>query len=110
MLLIDKQVYNRNAPRFSREANVDILPIAKWFGEDTFTYIRVFGSISSPHVFPYYVLDKLMAREIAYQTSAEGGLSKGLKEHKRPFGLHFRCNVVCLHYMILDMHSKKQRL
>lgn len=32
MLPIHKQVYNRNASRFSREAEVDILPVAKWFG------------------------------------------------------------------------------
>jgi len=40
--------------------------VTRWFKEETFTYIRVFGSITSPHILPYYVPDKLMAREIAY--------------------------------------------
>lgn len=80
MLAIHKKVYNRNTPIFSREAKVDILHIAKWFGEETFTYIRVFESTASPHLLRYYVLDKLMAKEIAYKTTRDGGLSKVLKE------------------------------
>lgn len=80
MLPIHKQVYKRNSPRFSREATVDIPAIARWFVEETFTYIIVFGSISSPHVVPYYISDKVMDREITYQIIGVGGLSKGLKE------------------------------
>jgi len=56
--------------------------VARWFGEETFTYIRVFWSVASPHVLPYYVPGKLMAREIAYKTASEGGPNKGLKEQK----------------------------
>jgi len=48
-----------------------------------FTYVRVFGSSDSPHVLPLYVLDKLLAQEIAYQTRGEGGLNKDLKEKKK---------------------------
>jgi len=79
-LPIHKRLYSRDAPRFSQEAEVDILPVARWFGEEKFTYIRVFGSITSPHVLPYYVPEKFMAREISYQTTSEGGMSKTLKE------------------------------
>lgn len=32
ILPINKQVYNRTAPRFSKEVAVDILPVARWFG------------------------------------------------------------------------------
>lgn len=80
MVPIHKQFYNTTAPRFSKEVEVDILHVARWFGEEKFTYIRVFGSIASPYVLPYYVFDKLMAREIAYWIAGEGGLNKGLKE------------------------------
>lgn len=72
-------MYKRTTPRFSKKAEVDFLPIARWFGEEKFTYIRLFGSTSSPYVLPYYVLDKLIAREITYQIVGEGGLNKGLK-------------------------------
>ena len=75
MLLIHKAVFDRTTPRFSKEAEVDILSVARWFREDTFTYIRVLGSIASMHVLPYYVPNKLLAREIAYQTGGEGGLT-----------------------------------
>lgn len=80
MLPIHKRLYNRDAPRLSQEAEVDILLVARWFKEETFTYIRVFGSITSPHVLTYYVPDKLIAREIAYQIARERGMSKTLEE------------------------------
>ena len=80
MLPIHKAVFYRIAHSFSKEAEVDIFPVARWFGEDTFTYIRVFWSISSLHVLPSYAPYKLLAREIAYQIAGEGGLTRGLKE------------------------------
>ena len=43
----------------------------------------VFGSFSSPHVLTLYVPDKLIAREISYQTCGERGLTKDLKEKKK---------------------------
>lgn len=75
------------------------MPVARWFGEETFTYIREFGRIASQHVIPYYVSDKLMAREIAYQTTGEGGLRKGLKEQKKAIWHTFplQCGVFALH-------------
>jgi len=76
-------LYDKDAPRCSLEAEVNILPVARWFGEELFTYVRVFGSSASPHVLPLYVPDKLLAREIAYQTCGEGGLTNDLKEKKR---------------------------
>ena len=52
MLRIHKRLYNRDVPKFSKEVEVDILPLARWFGEETFTYIRVLGIITSTHVLP----------------------------------------------------------
>lgn len=83
MLPIYKMLYNRDAPIFSPEAEVDILSMARWFGEELFAYIRVFGSIASTHVLPFYVPAKLMARDIAYHTCNVRGLSKVLKNSKK---------------------------
>ena len=59
----------------------------------------MFGSIASPHVLPFYVPDKLMAREIAYQTCSEGGMSKILKDSKKAIWLQFpvTCGAFALH-------------
>jgi len=64
-----------------------------------FTYIRVVRSIYSLHVLPYYVPDKLLAREIAYQITGEGGLTKGLKEQKKSIWPAFplQCGSFALH-------------
>ena len=66
MLPLHIMLYSRDAPRFSPEAEVDIIPVTRWFGEEIFTYIRLFGSIASPHVLPLYVPNNLLAHEIAY--------------------------------------------
>lgn len=99
MLPIYKWLYNRDAPKFSQEVEVDILPMAKWFREETFTYIRVFGSITSPHMLPYYVPDKLMAKEISHQIASRGGMIYTLKESKKAFwpALPVQCEAFSLH-------------
>jgi len=56
-----RMLYDKEPPRCSPEAEVDILPITGWFGEELFTYVRVFGSTASPHVLPLYIPDKLLA-------------------------------------------------
>ena len=100
-------LYDKDAPTFSPKAEVDILPVARWFGEELFTYVRVFGSFSSPHVLPLYVPDKLMAREIAYQTCGEGGLTKDLKENKKAIWPQFP--VACGAFSLFDVgHAFKE--
>lgn len=99
MLPIHNRLYNWDAPRFSLEAKVGILPVAEGFGEETFTYIRVFDNITSPHVLPYYVPDELIAIEIAYQISSVGGMSKRLKDSKKAIWPTFpvQCGEFSLH-------------
>ena len=102
-----KMLYNKDAPRFSSEAEVDIPPIARWFGEDFFTYVRVFGSSASPHVLPLYVPDKLIAREIAYQICGEGGLTEELKDKKKAIWPQFP--VACGTFSLFDVgHAFKE--
>ena len=68
ILPLYRMLYDKDPPRCSPEAQIDIIPIARWFEEELFTYVRVFGSTVPPHVLPLYIPDKLLAREIAYQT------------------------------------------
>ena len=56
--------------------------IGRFFVEESFSYIRVFGSSASPHILPFYVHNKLMVREVAYQTVGNG-LTKSLKDSKK---------------------------
>jgi len=72
--------------------------VGSWFGEDKFTYVRIFGSLTKPHVLPLYVLDKLLAPELAYQTTVEG-TSMNLKDSKKHMWPIFplRCGIFTLH-------------
>ena len=62
MVHLFQAVFNEKAPRLSKEAQADFSSIGKWFGEELFTYVKVFRSLAQPHVLPLYVLDKLLAR------------------------------------------------
>lgn len=72
--------------------------VGSWFGEEKFTYIRLFGSLTKPHVLPLYVPDKLLAWELAYQITVEG-TSKTLRNSKKQAWPTFplRCGVFTLH-------------
>jgi len=82
VLPLHQIIFNKKAPRFSQEAATHLLTVGKYFIEEWFTYIRAFGITSDPHVLPLYVSDKLLAREIAYQTMGKG-LTKFLKDEKK---------------------------
>ena len=75
--------------------------MGRWFEEELFTYIRVFGSIASPHVLPLYVPNKIMAGEIAYQTYCVGGMSTELKDNKKAIWPQFP--VVCGAFTLFDL-------
>jgi len=64
MLPIYYATFNKPALRISEEAGIDLTTVGNWFGEEKFTYIRVYGSLARPHVLPLYVPDKLLAREL----------------------------------------------
>lgn len=89
---------NKPAPKISSLAEIDLTTIGRWFGEEKFTYVRIFGSHANPHVLPLYIPDKLLAREIAYQITSEG-VTQTLRNKKKqvwpPFPL--RCGVYALH-------------
>lgn len=82
MVPVHYSIFDRPIPRISYEASFDLPAVAHWFGEEHFTYIRVFGSKARPHVLPLYVPDKLLAREISYQIMSEG-VTQTLKEEKK---------------------------
>lgn len=71
MLPIYYSIFDKPIPKVSYQASFDLTAVGSWFGEERFTCVRVFGSQANPHVLPLYILDKLLAREIAYQITAE---------------------------------------
>lgn len=74
-----------------------LLLVGKYFVEEWYTYIKVFGSTLDPHVLALYVSDKLLAREIAHQTVGKG-LTKTLKDNKKSLWPSFpiRCGYFSL--------------
>jgi len=106
MLPIHYSIFNKPAPKISYQAGIDLTSIGRWFGEEKFTYIRIFGSQVEPHVLPLYIPDKLVVREIAYQIISEG-VTQTLKKNKKQLWPSFplRCGVYTLHDF---KHSEKE--
>jgi len=94
---LHKIIFNKKAPRFSQEAAVDLFTIGKYFIEEWFTYISVFGNTADPHVLPLYVSNKLLARYISYQTMGKG-LTKVLKDNKKSLWPSFP--VKCIYFSL----------
>jgi hypothetical protein len=40
--------------------------VANWFLYKYYSYIRVYGTTEAPHLFPYFILDHFLLREIVY--------------------------------------------
>ena len=98
MLPIHYSFFDKPAPKISYQAGVDLTFVGRWFGEEKFTYVRVFGSQAKPRVLPLYIPDKLLAMEVAYQITFEG-VTETLRNKKKqvwpPFPL--RCGFYALH-------------
>jgi hypothetical protein len=53
--------------RISSEARAGMKGIVDWYLGKYYTYVRVYGTTGAPHIFPYFVPDHLLMREISYQ-------------------------------------------
>ena len=82
ILPIYYSIFDKPTLRISLEAEKNLTAVGSWFGEEKFTYIRIFGSNTKPHVFPLYVPYKVLARELAYEIIVDG-TSKTLKNSKK---------------------------
>jgi len=53
MLPIHYAVFDKPASKISSPAEIDLTTIGRWFREEKFTYVRIFGSHAKPHVLPF---------------------------------------------------------
>jgi hypothetical protein len=58
-------------PRITEQAMHNLDQIGDWYIEETFSYIRVYGCNAPPHALPKFMPDRLVCREIAYQTTVQ---------------------------------------
>jgi len=98
--------FYKKSPRSLEEAKIDIFSLAIWFGEELFTYIRVFGSIKALHVLPYYV--RITYWQERFPTKHWGdGITKTLKEQNKSISPTFPLQ--CGAFMLHDFgHMKKE--
>jgi hypothetical protein len=65
-------IFNQHPHRLSQGVIEALKDIGDWYMGKHYTYIRVFGCAHAPHILPKYVPNKLLGRDIAYQTMEEG--------------------------------------
>jgi hypothetical protein len=71
-------IYGHLPPMISEKIMGNLGTLVDWFIEEKFSYIRVFGCYVPPHALPQFLPDRMVCREVAYQTVA-GGINKELK-------------------------------
>jgi hypothetical protein len=97
-------IYGHPPPRISEHIMGNLGTIADWYIEQNFSYIRVFDCFISPHALPKFLPDRLVCREVAYQTVA-GGIAKDLKVAQKKVWPTFPIQVGM--FTLLDFgHSK----
>ena len=97
-------IYGHPPPRISEHIMGNLGTIADWYNEHNFSYIRVFECFIYPRALPKLFPDRLVCREVAYQTMA-GGIAKDLKVAQKNVWPNFPIHVGM--FTLLDFgHSK----
>jgi hypothetical protein len=97
-------LYGHPPPRISNRIMGNLGKLADWFIEEKFSYIKVFGCSVPPHALPRFLPDRLVCREVAYQTVTRG-ISKELKAAQKKVWPTFPIQVGM--FSLLDFgHSK----
>jgi hypothetical protein len=84
VISVHKKIYVYSPPWISEQIVGNLKTIAYFFIEGNFSYIRVFKCSISPHALPKFLPDRLVCREVSYQTVI-GGIGKELKEAQKKF-------------------------
>jgi hypothetical protein len=79
---IHEAIYGHPPPRIYEQIMGNLGAIVDWYIEESISYIIVFGCYASPHVLPIFILDRLVCREVSYQT-VSAGITKELKAEKK---------------------------
>jgi hypothetical protein len=98
-------LYGCSPPRISDRIVANLGKITDWYIEEHFSYIRVFGCSVPPHALPNFLPDRLLCREVAYQT-VTGGIIKELKVPRRRCGQPSRFRLVHFHYNTSVIQSR----
>jgi hypothetical protein len=75
---IHEVLYGNPPPRISEQIIGNLGAIAYWYIEENFSYIRFFCCYASSRALPIFLPDRLVCREVAYQT-VSAGITKELK-------------------------------
>jgi hypothetical protein len=73
-------IFHEECPKLTGHARNLIICIGSCYIQEDLTYINIFGATTTPHLFPRYVLDRLVVGKIAYQTILQGFDASLLKE------------------------------
>jgi len=104
--IINFNIFRKECQRLSVATKNMISKFGHWYFEEKSTYIKVFKATGAPHLLPVHVLNRLILREIFYQSILQYYNASLVKDKKRaflPYGFHIGF------YMAKDTtHEKKK--
>jgi hypothetical protein len=87
-----KMFFGYDPPRISETVSKNLKPIADWFIEEIFSYIKIYGFSIPPHALPKFLPDRLVCREVAHQI-VKGGIGIELKAAQKKYWLIFPTHI-----------------
>jgi len=82
-----------------------IAKVGHWYLDEHSTYFKLFGATGAPHLLPAHVRDRLIVREICYQTILQGYNATLVKDKKWDL-IHYGFHVGF--YLIKDTAQAKK--
>jgi len=99
--------YFAKCPRFSKKTMRLIKNIGNYYLQEDYTYLRIYGVIASPHIFPKFVPNRLILSEISYQTILQGFNASLAKDARKitfiPYYIYLG------HYVLVECKERKTR-
>jgi hypothetical protein len=106
IIQIDFILFKKECPKVLVVAKKLISKVGHWYLDEHATYIRVFGATRAPHILPAHVPDRLVIREICYQTIFQGYNATLVKDKKQVF-IPYEFHVGF--YLVKDTTQAKQK-
>jgi hypothetical protein len=103
---LHKAIFGLHPHQISPRAIKALQKVGYWYMNKYYTYVRRHGATWLPHFFPKYVPNKLLAKEVTYQTVNKGVvayLSKKIKIYWPNFPIH-----ISQYSLLNKKHTEKE--
>lgn len=83
MMPLHTMLFSKTSPQFSEEGCRALQGMGDWYVEEYHSYICIYILNDTPPLLSFFILDRLLAKEIEYQTGVRGIVTSLLVNSKK---------------------------